>query len=183
MTPVSIKKTLSAVRYKLFGMEKLYILELSLRNNLFHNILRDCRKISISPVVTELTTDSKDLFDEYMKFSDEVSKANVNEWFKNGQICLLALVNDEIAGSVWISTKYAPYAYIPKVAKLFENSVYIFKLFISPPYRRKGLAVILTLKALQFCRELDFPKTGAIVYEHNKPSLRLLNWFGYKRTN
>jgi ribosomal protein S18 acetylase RimI-like enzyme len=182
MTFTDIKRVLVEARYKIISMEKFYILEKALPFNLNDRLLEIIRNISTPYAILRLTTSSKDMLNQYMGFKDEVRKENVKEWLDNGHICLSALVNNKIIGSVWISTRYPPYFDILKIRPIFKGTAYIFKLFVSPNFRGKGIGTILVLEALQLSYKMGITRATAIVHKWNKNSLGLMEKLGFKKS-
>lgn len=179
---VDIKRILGKLRYKIISLEKFYIVERSLPFDPDERLSRNDEGVSANCVVKRLTLSSENLFKQYMEFEDEVKKENVKEWLQDGHICLLAMRNNRIIGSEWISIRYTPYPDIPKVAAIFKGAAYFFKFFVSPDFRGRGTGIILNLHAFRISEEMGFTRATCIVYDWNKPSLGLLKKLGFLKT-
>jgi ribosomal protein S18 acetylase RimI-like enzyme len=119
---------------------------------------------------------------KYADFGDEVSEARAIDWLDAGHHCMVAVYKDNIAASIWISIRYPPYGESKKVSGIFENSAYVFKLFVSPQFRRKGIGEQLVTQALLFCLERGFERATTIIYTWNQASVALFEKVGFQKT-
>lgn len=179
---MDIKRFLGKLRYKLISLERFYILERSLPLDPDGKLSGIDERTSANCVIKRLTLSSEKLFKQYMEFEDEAKKKNIKEWLQDGHICILAMRNNRIIGSEWISTRHAPYPDIPKVAAVFKGAAYFFKCFVSPDLRGRGIGIILNLKALRISEEMGFTRAACIAYTWNKASLKLLKKLGFLKT-
>jgi GNAT superfamily N-acetyltransferase len=100
--------------------------------------------------------------------------------FKNKSTCILAELNDEVAGVIWInlSDKYktnCEYVYEPD-----DKAAWIFDLYIVPKYRLRGAFVYLMNVVLQYVQDQSYTALSGEIHYANKASINAHIRIGFK---
>jgi len=180
MIILDLRRFLGKIIYENISLQRFYIFERSLpfkSDGMSSGITKnDSNNFSIR----RLTLSSDDLLNQYMKFRDEVKKSEVLEWLSVGNMCLLAMNDEKIVGSLWITTKYYSFSEFKKVKLVLKDTANITKVFVLPQFRGKGIASKLIQNILQIINKEDIKKATAVVYMYNGVSIRFFSKFRFR---
>ena len=171
---------LTKMRYNFVNLQTLYILYRPMPLNLDNKDNDNIGEKKDEYSIVQLTMTSGELFDKYMRFNDEIKKDEAVTWLTDSNICMLALDNGEIVGSVWLTTKFYSYSHLKKVRTALDNTANITKLFVQQNFRNKGIGFKLLSSVLQRVRDTGVKKASVTIYCFNKASISCFYKMGFK---
>ena len=108
----------------------------------------------------------------------DLKAANVTAAFARGDLCVAAHDRDQLAGYSWVA--FEPLRHLDDVWVRFGPDVaWIYKSFVLPQYRGRGIAASLYRFTDAACRDRRRTRAIICVESHNAPSIRAAQKAGF----
>lgn len=108
------------------------------------------------------------------------SKKKLITLLDNNSVCLIAIVNNSIAGYLWIHFHNYKIKVIKDKIRMSSRGAYIGPGFVLQKYRGKKIFQTLLSRSLKYVYDLGYRQIYTSVAHKNKPSIRALINEGYK---
>jgi len=121
--------------------------------------------------------------DDLIKFRGMVSRNKLETFkkrFEKGRVCFIALDKDKIAYYRWASLENEYESNFDFTIQLNRNEAYIFDAFSQPQYRRCGLHIAITNKALIYIKSQGYKRVQVVVYANNTFARKTLAKVGFQ---